>query len=131
MTLGADLVAALPELQAHAESMMFDSVIVRRQTGTTPDYESGEDVPTYVTVYAGRCRLVMRSTVVSDADSASELVALQGPRLDVPVSGTAGIKPDDRFELTSGDSVGLTGRVSGVFPQSLKTARRLPVQISG
>lgn len=128
MTLGQDLVAALPELQAQAESMMVDTVVVRRQSGTVRDEESMEDVPAFVTVYSGRCRLVMRSTVVSDADSVSELVALQGPRLDVPVSGTAGIKPDDVFTVSSVDG-DVSGRVAGVFPQSLKTARRLPVVI--
>ena len=37
MMLGQDIAAALPELRAHAESLMVDTVRVDHQTGTTVD----------------------------------------------------------------------------------------------
>lgn len=127
--LGDDLVAALPGLQAQAESMMRDTVRITREGAEVFDPDTGTYTPSVTTIYEGKCRLVLRSSVVQDVDAQSQLLALQGPRLDVPVAGTGGVLPDDLFELLSGDGAGLTGRVAGVFPQSLKTARRLPVQI--
>lgn len=129
MTLGDDIAAVLPELRAQAESMMRDTVKITRHGPEVLDPETGNYVPSVTTIYEGKCRLVMRSSVVQDVDAQSQLQALQGPRLDVPVEGTAGIKPDDLFEITAGDEAGVGGRVAGLFPQSLKTARRLPVQI--
>jgi hypothetical protein len=128
VTFAADVVAALPELQRLAESIMVDTVLIRRRTGSVRNPETMENEPTFATVYEGRCRLVMPSGVVSDADSVSELVALQQPRLDLPVVGSEGVLPDDVFTVTGSDG-SVSGRVAGVFPQSLKTARRLPVVI--
>lgn len=115
--------------QQWAESIMVDTVRITREGAEVFDPDTGTYTPSVETVYEGKCRLVMRTSVVQDVDAQSQLLALQGPRLDVPVSGTAGVKPGDLFELLSGDDAGLKGRIAGVFPQSLKTARRLPVQI--
>lgn len=115
--------------QRAAERLMVDTVRITREGDEVFDPETGTYIPSVVTVYEGKCRMVMRTSVVQDVDAQSQLQALQGPRLDVPVAGTGGILPDDRFELTGGDEAGLTGRIAGLFPQSLKTARRLPVQI--
>lgn len=131
MALGDDLLWALPDLQVQAESMMRDTVLVRRKSSTpVPNPETGELEYTYSTVYEGKCRLVFRSQgQVSDVDSQSQLLAVQSPRLDVPVAGTSGITANDEFEVTAGESVGVRGLVAGRFDQSLKTARRLPVEV--
>jgi hypothetical protein len=117
-----------------AEARMTDTVLIKRQSGTpTPDPVTGDLVYTFTTVYQGKCRLVLRSTVVSDEDAQSQLLGVQSPRLDVPVAGTGDVKNDDVFEILSstGDPqlVGLTGTVSGMFPHSGSTARRLPVKV--
>jgi len=112
-----------------AESLMVDTVRIRRKSGTVWDDALGQNVPSYTTVYEGVCRLVLRSGVVRDVDAQSQLLGVQAPELHVPVS-TAGVLPDDEFELLTGDDAGLTGRVAGVFPQTFKTARRLPVVIA-
>ena len=109
--------------------MMVDTVKITRKGPSVLDPDTGEYTPSVATVYEGKCRLVMRSSVVQDVDAQSQLQALQGPRLDVPVAGTGGIESGDLFELTNGDDAGLKGRIAGLFPQSLKTARRLPVEI--
>jgi hypothetical protein len=115
--------------QSLAESLMVDTVRIRRKSGTVWDDASGQNVPSYVTVYEGKCRLVLRSGVVRDVDAQSQLLSVQTPELHVPVTA-AGVLPDDEFEMLTGDDSGLSGRVSGVFPQTLKTARRLPVVIA-
>ena len=109
---------------------MVDTVRIRRRSGApTPDPVTGDLVSSYTTIYEGKCRLVLRSGVVRDVDAAQQLLAVQGPRLDVPAAGTGGVKADDEFEITAGETVGVKGRVAGRFDQSLKSARRLPVEV--
>ena len=116
-----------------AESLMTDTVrIFRRADAGTVDDDGN---PEYVEadVWEGPCRLVLRSSVVRDVDAQSQLLAVQSPRLDVPVVGTGSVKNADRFvilsSLTDSELVGLEGFVSGMFPQSYATARRLPVEV--
>ena len=56
MTFGALIRERLPVLQAAAESMMVESCLIQRSTGTTVDDE-GREVTTYRTIYAGICRI--------------------------------------------------------------------------
>jgi hypothetical protein len=114
--------------QRMAESLMVDTVVVRRR-GAQAEDEDGELAWTYTTIYTGPCRLVLRSGVVNDVDAQSQLLAIQQPRLDVPVAGTDGVKAGDEFEITAGETVGVAGRIAGRFDQSLRTARRLPVEV--
>lgn len=121
--------------QQWAESLMVDTVRVRRReqpADADPDPVTGEYAFTYTTIYEGKCRLVLRSGVVRDVDAASQLMAVQQPRLDVPVAGTAGIEPGDEFEMLSAVDpglVGVSGVVAGRFDQSLASARRLPAKV--
>jgi len=128
MSLGWDITAALPGLQVEAESMMVDTVRVRRRSGNPiPDPATGELVYTFTTIYEGKCRLVMRAARARDVDSQSQLLAVQSPELHMPASVT-GVLPDDVFELLSGDLV--SGRIAGVHVATFKTARRFPVEIA-
>jgi len=117
-----------------AESLMTDTVRIFRRTMTGGVDANGEPVFTDTTIFQGACRLVLRSSVVRDVDAQSQLLAVQGPRLDVPVAGTGLVKNGDRFEIltsaTDAELVGLSGVVSGMFPQSYSTARRLPVEVA-
>lgn len=117
-----------------AESLMTDTVRVFRRVSTGDfDNTTGEPVFTDTDVYVGPGRLVLRSSAVRDVDAASQLLALQGPRLDLPVEGTGDIRSDDRFVVTAsatdGGLVGVGGVVKGGFPQTFATARRLPVEV--
>lgn len=116
-----------------AESRMSDQVrVFRRVLG--PIGEDGNPTVTDTTVYEGRCRLVLRSSVVRDVDAQSQLLAVQQPELHLPVAGSFGVKNADRFVLleSEGDPslVGLSGVVAGMFPHTGSTARRLPVEVS-
>lgn len=55
--IGHDVAAALPEMQAHAESLMVDTIHVQRQTGEAMDPDTLEMVPTYDTIYDGPGRI--------------------------------------------------------------------------
>ena len=116
-------------MQGMAEALMVDTVLIKRRGTVQVEDEDGELVWEYTTIYSGKCRLVLRSGVVSDEDAQSQLLAVQGPRLDVPAIGTDGVKAGDEFEITAGETVGVKGRVAGRFDQSLKSARRLPVEV--
>lgn len=56
--LGHDIAAALPELRAHAESLMVDALLVEVLTGdVTTDPVTLEEVPEWAEVYAGPGRV--------------------------------------------------------------------------
>ena len=117
-----------------AEALMSDIVRIWRETPTGTGIDAnGNPAVTVTELYSGPGRLVVRSGVVRDVDAQSQLLAVQSPRLDVPVAGTGGVKNGDLFEVTASDTdsslVGLSGVVAGMFPQSYSTARRLPVEV--
>lgn len=119
--LSDDIAAALPELRAHAESLMVDSCTITRRRLD----EDGEPVremdpvtleltDVWDEVWAGRCRvqrpgavMVGREPVVGGAEYNVETVHVQ-----VPLS-VLGVKADDRVTVTAvgaisdPDSVGM------------------------
>lgn len=133
MSFASDVAAGLSEFRVLAESRMTDSVRVFRRT-FGPVGDDGNPTVTDTDIYVGPCRLVLRSSVVRDVDAQSQLLGVQQPELHLPVVGSIDVKNADRFVMTGsvGDPalVGLTGVVSGMFPHSGSTARRLPVEVS-
>ena len=112
---------------------MTDTVrVFRRVHGPIGDDGNPTNVDT--TMYEGPCRLLLRSSVVRDVDAQSQLLGVQGPRLDVPVAGTGGIRNGDLFVMLTSEGdpevVGLEGVVAGMFPHTGSTARRLPVEVA-
>ncbi|MDR6907472.1 hypothetical protein J2X63_003180 [Agromyces sp. 3263] len=117
-----------------AESLMTDTVRIFRRAYLDTADDDGNPEFTDTDVWSGPARLVLRSAAaIRDVDAQSQLLAVQSPRLDVPVEGTGGVKNADRFVILSSatdpESVGLEGFVSGMFPQTYSTARRLPVEV--
>lgn len=124
---------ALSMGRSWAEGRMSDQVrVFRRVLG--PIGVDGNPTVVDSDVYVGKCRLVLRSSVVRDVDAQSQLLAIQQPELHLPVAGSSGVKNADRFVLleSEGDPslVGLSGVVAGMFPHSGSTARRLPVEVA-
>ncbi|WP_143231385.1 DUF6093 family protein [Agromyces cerinus] len=116
-----------------AEVRMSDQVrVFRRVLG--PIGADGNPTVTDTDVYVGKCRLVLRSSVVRDVDAQSQLLGVQQPELHLPVAGSSGVRNADRFVLleSEGDPslVGLSGVVAGMFPHTGSTARRLPVEVA-
>ena len=84
--LGHDVAAALPELRAHAESLLVDAGDLQRITGHTVRGDGWrEDV--WTTHWTGPIRL--RTLVVgSDRDAAGQPVAVTRIQCSLPVSVT-------------------------------------------
>ena len=129
--LGEDIAAALPELRAHAESMMVDTVTVERQAGTTLDPVTLEEVPAFVGVYAGPGR-VQRPGALSPNDA-----VVGGFEFDVravlaqlPLTAT-GILAGDRVTVaaigatTDPDLLGLVATVQANLTKTHPTKRTL------
>ena len=124
---------ALSMGRSFAEGIMHDRVrVFRRELG--PIGEDGNPTIVDTDIYVGKCRLVLRSSVVRDVDAQSQLLAVQQPELHLPVAGSSGVKNADMFVLleSEGDPslVGLSGVVAGMFPHTGSTARRLPVEVA-
>lgn len=130
--IGDDLAAALPELRAHAESMMRDTVRVERETGTTkPDPVTLEEVPVFALIHEGKGR-VQRSGQLSPR----ELVAgeiefgVNALLVQLPLSAS-GIKKGDWVTVVAVDAVsdpdliGLTATVQANLTKSQPTKRTL------
>ena len=98
--LGHDVAAALPELRAHAESLLVDAGVLQRITGHTIRADGWrEDV--WATHWSGPIRL--RTLVVgSDRDAAGQPVAVTRVQCSLPVSVT-GVRVGDRIVPTSSD----------------------------
>lgn len=134
VSLGEVLSAALPELRAHAESRMTDTVKITRGAGEPVwDEETGmyDDAP--VDVYEGPARLRLASSVVGDVDAQGQLLAAQTPVLSLPVLTSGGVKVNDTVLITASQNdpalVGLVLNVEGLFFQTDATARRLQVEV--
>lgn len=107
-----------------AESLMVDTGRIRRQTGTTPDAETLEEVPTYADVWSGPCR-VQRSGALSPRDSSTGgyEFGIKSLIAQLPISAT-GMVRGDVFEVTAVGSISdpsLVGLVATVEADLSKT----------
>lgn len=98
--LGHDVAAALPELRAHAESLLSDTGQLQRITGHT-DRADGWREDVWTTHWTGPIRL--RTLVVgSDRDTAGQPVTIARIQCSLPVSVTD-VRVGDRIVPTSSD----------------------------
>ena len=125
MTFGDDIAAALPELRAHAESLMTDRVLVERATGTrSMDPDTLEMVDDYATVHEGAGR-VQRSGQLSPHESVAGEVefGVNALMVQLPLSAL-GIKKGHRVTVTAvdpGSDPDLLGLVATVQANLTKT----------
>jgi len=132
--LGDDIARALPELRAHAESMMCDTCTVERHTGNGRVWDELTGTysdPEPVTIYSGRCRVRARDaqdqslTVGEAAWSVTDVVvslplSAPAPPVDAVVTITT-IGP-----LSDPSLLGSRFSVAGSLSKSSQpTARRL------
>lgn len=97
------IASALPTLRAEAEAMMVDSCRIERQTGTTiSDAPPFDEVPTYETVYEGKCRVQRPSVGVgqNDADAGMHQFGVDALTAQLPLSAL-GIERKDRLTVTA------------------------------
>jgi hypothetical protein len=91
--IGDDIAAALPELQAHAESMMRTPCAIKRSDGTTVNGD-GETVTTYVDVWSGMCQ-IPRALNASEEVAGSETVVTTDRAVKLPVAAGHIFLPND------------------------------------
>lgn len=135
MSLGADIAAALPELRAHAESLMVDACTI-----TTPD-PAGEPVwddetgtwgdPPPLTVYSGKCRVQTTMTGETNPDAGDREWTVQSLSVSVPMSAT-GFAIGDTVTVTASefdpDLVGRVFTITALAHKTHMTARRMRVE---
>lgn len=134
--LGDDIARALPELRAHAESMMRDTCTVTRPRSAeetwndvTGTYEAG--VPPVI--YSGMCRVRNsmanpQAAEAGEAEWAADLVYIS-----LPVATSAGVMDGDVVTITACAYdpvlVDMVATVVGGHAQTHSTARRLPCRV--
>ena len=124
MSFGDDIAAALPELRAHAESLMTDTIRLERFTGSAPDPVTLEMVDTYAAVYEGKGR-VQRSGQLSPHESVAGEIefGVNALMVQLPLSAS-GIKKGDRVTVVAVGSVSdpdMAGLVATVQANLTKT----------
>lgn len=110
---------------------MLDTCLIQRVTGTTTDPDTGEVVPTYVTVYEGRCKLQTQGSYASTPAAGEYQWTATPLQLHLPVDGTADVGPDLRVEITASvdaANVGRTFRIRSDDRKTLQTALRCLIE---
>ena len=135
--LGQEIAAALPELRAHAASLMVDACIVTRGGGVIWDDAAGgyipdpNDPPT--TVYEGKCRLRNAAPAPQNADAGETTWAVDLVVVSLPVVGSEGVADGDTVTVTASSfdaaAVGAVLTVQSAHVQTHSTARRLSCQV--
>lgn len=128
--LGTDLLAALPELRAHAESRMTATVLVESVAITT-NQTTGAPIVTATTVYSGKARVKAGATNANTSGAASSVQSVHLDELHVPV-GSGPFQVGHRVTVVSDATnpalVGNQYRVTRLHEGSQTTAQRLEVE---
>lgn len=120
------IAAALPGMQAQAESLMQDRCIIRAVTGTVSNPDA-TTTPTYTTVYEGRCKVQNTQPWPSNPQAGEHTWNLVPTFLHLPVAGSQDVGTDHVAEiLTSVDpaNVGRTLRIRNGDRKTFQTAVR-------
>lgn len=100
--IGDAIAAALPELQAEAESLMTATCRIERRTGSQFDPVQNTDTATYSTVYEGVCRVRADTSGAAEVLAGEQQVTAQAYRCLVPINAPE-IRPHDRVTVTASD----------------------------
>lgn len=119
--------SALARGRAAAEARMVDACTVQRKTGES-EGPGGVISPTWSQVYAGKCRVQVRTEAGSPADVGEASVIITRHEIHLPISAV-GILEGDQVTMTAAtydpDLVGRTYAVRDVLTKSEATARRV------
>ena len=132
MSLGADMIGALGEFRAAAESRMVDECVIRRPGATVTDPETG-DVTSEpgAEVYAGKCEVQTRDTMAASPEAGEHTFTVVARVVKIPANA-ADVRDGDVVKLTASRlnsfTVGKEYRVDGFTPDTFETAARLPVK---
>jgi hypothetical protein len=123
--------AAVMAGRKRAEALMVDTVRVERESGTTLDPDTLEEVPAYTTVYEGKAR-VQRAAGLTTQDRVvgGYEVGVGTLLAQLPLSAL-GVKRGDRFTVaavdpvTDPDLLGVTATVQANLTKTHPTKRTL------
>jgi hypothetical protein len=135
MSLGTDILWALPGLRAQAESLMVDTVLVEEQSGTSLDPVSLAEVPAYAEVYAGPGRiqrpgsLSPRDDVVGGVEFGIQAVLVQLPLSVTGVESGMRVTVTEVAANTDPDLLGLVATVQANLTKTHPTKRTLVCEV--
>lgn len=102
--IGHDVAAAVPLFRAQSESLMVDTVLIERKSGTHLDPDTLEQVDTWETVYSGRCKRRPMKAQDRQAVAGETDYPIHSFYLDLPVSDASAhtVRDKDRATVTPG-----------------------------
>ena len=131
--LGEDIAAHLPELRAHAESLMQDTCRVTSAGAPVWNDTTGTYAPgTASTVYEGKCRLRKPSAAPQGVESGEAAWTVDDYVLSLPLVGSEDVAGGHDVEIVTAldpAAVGLLLTVTGGHWQTHSTARRIPCRV--
>lgn len=128
---GADIVTAIPELRAHAESLMLDYGTAKRPTGQV-EYVGGVDIDAYADLFSSPCKIQVRTIQGRESEVGGRTSVASVTELHLPANTTP-LQVGDVWELTAVDPISLAKvgqrvRILAPAEGTLKTASRYPVE---
>lgn len=124
------VVSVLARAQAAARALMVDTVTVKRKTSESTNPDTGDNTPTYTTIYTGPCKVQQRNAIARPANVGEAEVFISRLELHLPVAVT-GVASDDLVTITASahdaDLVGRQFRVRELAHKSFESARRYSI----
>lgn len=135
MSLGDDILEALPFFREQAESMMTDSCVVGEYSDTPVlDESTGNYEREFVALYTGPCKFKAGTTGVGEIDAQGQLLIEQDSTVSFPMSQSGMLGTDNIIQMTGSLTdealIGVEARIKGPFHSSYKTARRFSVEVT-
>lgn len=131
MSLADDVLGALPEFQAAAESLMLDECVVERATGEATDPVTGVVSDGWESVYSGKCKVQSRTAVAAEPVAGGHRFTLEQLAVHFPMG--VNLRLDDRVTITASaldaSLVGLQLRLTELPRGSIRTANRWEVEL--
>lgn len=97
--LGDDIAAALPEMRAHAESLMVDACVIERRRERVMDPVTLEYGDAWTPLYSGRCRVQVSAIQPAAEPVAGRSFVVTDAVVQLPASAPD-FRDDDRVTIT-------------------------------
>lgn len=124
-----------------AQALMDSTVVIRRETGKTPNPATGQVERIWTDIYQGPARLRLTDSDPQEVDAAGQRFAVEDPRISLPIAAdprittgtSAAVRVDDVGTVLANEhdagEIGTTFRLAGRVGQTHSTARRLRVEV--
>lgn len=113
--------------RAAAQRLMVDACVIKRQTGSSTDRDTGIITPTYTTIYTGICKVQAAAASAGPSILGEAEVLIAELQLHIPVSADT-VQSDDIATITASvldpKLVGRVFRIRALSHKTFLTARR-------